>query len=293
MRVLILIIPLLLFGCGDTEEPAAIQQQAEAKADTTKELTTLQKAEAGDSQAQFHLGNSYNIGRGVPKSENQAAIWYQKAAKQGHAWAQVNLGAMYYLGDGVPQDDKQAVVWTQKAADQGDDWGQTNLGDMYANGEGVPQDDKQAFIWYQKAAEQGNVWAQGNLGYMYFYGKGVPEDDKQAVAWYQKAAKQSHAKAVAWYQRAAKQSYTKYVQAQVAKKGIATAQGNLGTMYYFGKGVSRDIVTAYMWFNIAATNGDEEATEDREILNQEMPKAQIAEAQRRSQKCLDGNYQDC
>ncbi len=87
MRLLILIIPLLLFGCGDTEEPTAIQQQAEAKADTAKELTTIrQQAEAGDSQAQYDLAGMYDDGDGVPQDEAEALTWYQKAADQGHAW---------------------------------------------------------------------------------------------------------------------------------------------------------------------------------------------------------------
>jgi len=41
--------------------------------------------------------------------------------------AQNNLGAMYHDGRGVPKDDAQAAVWWRKAAEQGDAAAQTNL----------------------------------------------------------------------------------------------------------------------------------------------------------------------
>ena len=49
----------------------------------------------------------------------QAAIWYQKAAKQGYADAQYNLAHMYYSGLGIEQNIDIARKWMQKAVDQG------------------------------------------------------------------------------------------------------------------------------------------------------------------------------
>lgn len=43
----------------------------------------------------------------------------------------------------------------------------------------------------------------------------------------------------------------------LAKKGNADAQLHLGYMYFFGKGVPQDLVTAHMWINIAMANGAE------------------------------------
>ena len=43
----------------------------------------LKKAEAGDAEAQCHLGICYLYGVGVAKDENQASMWYSRAADQG------------------------------------------------------------------------------------------------------------------------------------------------------------------------------------------------------------------
>ena len=52
----------------------------------------------GHPEAQAQLGQRYNDGDGVEKSEKKAADWYQKAADQGNSRAQSNLGLCYYQG---------------------------------------------------------------------------------------------------------------------------------------------------------------------------------------------------
>ena len=52
-------------------------------------------AQQGDADAQFELGRSYTIGRGVAEDDQEAVYWYRKAAEQGHADAQFWLGAMH------------------------------------------------------------------------------------------------------------------------------------------------------------------------------------------------------
>ena len=61
----------------------------------------------------------YGEGRGVPKDDVQAALWYRRAAEQGYADAQYSLGLMYGVGEGVPKDEVQAYVWMNLAAAQG------------------------------------------------------------------------------------------------------------------------------------------------------------------------------
>ena len=60
----------------------------------------------------------YFKGHGVEKSYEEAAKWYEKAAKQGFAEAQFSLGAMYYNGYGVEQSYEEAAKWYEKAAEQ-------------------------------------------------------------------------------------------------------------------------------------------------------------------------------
>ena len=78
----------------------------------------LKKAEQGDAQAQYNLGECYADGAGVAKDVAEAVKWYRKAAEQGHAPAQNALGWCYANGEGVTKDVHEAVKWYRKAADQ-------------------------------------------------------------------------------------------------------------------------------------------------------------------------------
>ena len=69
-----------------------------------------------------------------------------------------------------------------------------------------------------------------------------------------------------------------------AEQGNAAAQGNLGAMYSRGEGVPKDFVTAYMWRNLAAAQGNEIAKEARDALETLMTPAQIAQAQKLSRE---------
>ena len=105
----------------------------------------VERAEAGDANAQFVLGVRYDNGIGVPEDDTEAVKWYRLAADQGDADAQLNLGLMYDNGNGVPEDDTEAVKWYRLAADRGHAIAQFNLGVMYATGNGVPEDDVESY----------------------------------------------------------------------------------------------------------------------------------------------------
>jgi len=81
---------------------------------------------------------------------------FRPLAEQGNAWAQYALGAMYEKGEGVPPDDNEAVLWYHRAAFQGNSPAQSKLGVMYDHGRGVPQDDVLAHMWWNLAAAQGD-----------------------------------------------------------------------------------------------------------------------------------------
>ena len=49
------------------------------------------EAEAGDADAQYRLGLSYEHGKGVPQDYMEALKWYRKAAGQGHAAAKAKI----------------------------------------------------------------------------------------------------------------------------------------------------------------------------------------------------------
>jgi len=76
-------------------------------------------ADTGSRDAQYNLGLLYMDGKGVPKSYEEAAKWFERAANQGQLEAQHNLGAMYGGGLGVRRDYVQAYKWESVCAARG------------------------------------------------------------------------------------------------------------------------------------------------------------------------------
>jgi TPR repeat protein len=116
---------------------------------------TRARAERGDVNAQFELGERYATGRGVSQNHIEAAKWFRKAADQGMREAQYNLGFLYASGQGFPADYVEAVRWYRKAADQGLGEAQRLLGNAYFLGDGVPRDYARAHMWLSLSAGGG------------------------------------------------------------------------------------------------------------------------------------------
>ena len=76
-------------------------------------------AEAGDNEAQSHLGSLYYAGKGVEQSIDDAFSWYKKAADQGNVDAQYSIGNMFLLGESVEQNNEKAAKWYERASEQG------------------------------------------------------------------------------------------------------------------------------------------------------------------------------
>jgi tetratricopeptide (TPR) repeat protein len=237
-------------NASSPSEQENIYSQNEEKPSSKDDIDLLKvKAEQGDANAQFNLGNRYFNGDGVIEDDVEAVKWYHKAAVQGYTEAQVNLGICYALAG----DDAQAVDWYRKAADQGIAQAQLNLGQCYSKGEGVAKDEKEALEWYRKAALQGFAEAQHNLGVSYRDGKGVTKNDVEAVKWFFKAAEQ----------------------------GVTEAQHNLGVCYYKGEGVAKDYVEAYAFFSLAG----EHIGQSRKalvLLKKGMTSMEVAKGERRA-----------
>jgi TPR repeat protein len=76
----------------------------------------LEKAQKGDTDAQFELGKNYETGRiGLPKDLGQAERWYRQAADGGDPFAAASLGILFNFGKGVTQDYVQAYMWYEIA----------------------------------------------------------------------------------------------------------------------------------------------------------------------------------
>ena len=64
-------------------------------------------------------------------------------------------------------------------------------------------------------------------------------------------------------------------------------------MYGNGVGVIQDSVYSYMWFNIAASNGDASALKNRDIVAERMTAADISIAQDLARACVAKKYKGC
>ncbi len=92
----ILILMLILPGCKD-KDPFVNQPET----DTTTPISSVdaiaklqRAAQAGDSDAQYHLAYLYENGLGVTKDEAKALELYEQAANQGHPSAKDNLDTL-------------------------------------------------------------------------------------------------------------------------------------------------------------------------------------------------------
>ena len=61
-------------------------------------------AKDGNSSAQFQLGLSYELGRGLEKDDLMAVKWFEAAAQKELALACLHLGVFYEAGRGVKRN---------------------------------------------------------------------------------------------------------------------------------------------------------------------------------------------
>ena len=254
------------------------------------EFTPL--ADGGDARAQYYLGAMLLSGLGATRDEAKAADYLARAAAQNHAQAQSVLGQLYMQGRGVPKDEAKGADLVRRAADTGLASAQYAMGLLLVDGRGgLPKDPATAALWFKSAADQSHVpaycwlgeladreqnaaeavgwWRKGAgagdrncqflLGRAYLDGKGgLPRDVNEAVAWFRRAANQR----------------------------LPAAQAALAYAYERGTGVPTDYVLAYMWFNLARSQGHnpQPMRETMEALEKKMTPEQIAEAQKRSRE---------
>ena len=107
-----------------------------AKRMTVDDLSELAgRAYDREAKAQVMLGDAYQIGirsgAGWIRSNQDAMLWYRRAAAQGYPLAQVRIGEMYGESRGVDRDLIEAKRWFALAAAQGLQRAKVNL--MQAN----------------------------------------------------------------------------------------------------------------------------------------------------------------
>ena len=181
--------------------------------------------------------------------------------------------------------------------------------------------DMKAVEWYTHAAEQGHLVAQYNLAISYDEGTGADENKTAAARWFERVVNAEHyglSPFAAWHlgwlydngqveiehgevatakeKAAATEEYTGYLFDKAAGGFLALAeigeldsdgQYYLAELYKEGKGVEKSNYEAYIWFFIAAENGDEDAAAEVEKMRREFDADGIREAEAEAKEKME------
>ncbi len=123
--------------------------------DQQAELWFRRAAGAGYDFAQYALGKLLQS----QSRTDEAVSWYEKAAAQENTGAAYRLGKLYLEGKDVPKDVPKAVAYLTESAEQGNQYAQYALGKLYLTGQDVKQDRERAWAYFYESAEQGNEYA--------------------------------------------------------------------------------------------------------------------------------------
>jgi len=176
-----------------------------------------------------------------------AATTLNSAASAGEPIAQFQLG-LSYLEQGRTDE---GVTLIRKAANQSQPAAQYRLAKLYEIGEGVEQDAKIARQLTERAARNGNRIAMHDLALYYAEGRGgVTADLPTAAKWFEKAA----------------------------ERGVVDSQFNLGVLFESGQGLPKNVTDAFVWYSIAAGQGDQFAKTRIDVLKGALPETELAAA---------------
>ena len=158
----------------------------EEKAEQVRVLEQLWQS--GFPLAAYQLGKCWRNGRGVLPDDEQAELWFRRAAEAGYDFSQYAFGKLLESQKRM----EEAVPWYEKAAAQGNSWAAYRLGKLYLKGKDIPKDVSKAVEYLTVSAEQGNQYAQYTLGKLYLTGQDVKQDREAAWAYFCESAEQGN-----------------------------------------------------------------------------------------------------
>lgn len=196
--------------------------------DTSDFVSTLRKlGEDGNAAIMAMLGNMFAGGKGVPRNDSEAVIWYRKAAEAGHATSMAEYALLLAEGRGTARNEAEALRWYRAGADTGASYPMWRYGLALVDGKLTAKDHGQAAQYFQRAADAGFAPAMYDFAVMNHNGIGMPRNYQAAARWYQKAVDLNHMGAMV----------------------------NLGLLYDEGKGVEQSDTKAVEYYRRAANLG--------------------------------------
>ena len=171
----------------NAKEILSVYENTEAeKAEQVRMLEQLWGA--GFTVAAHLLGKCWRDGMGVLPDDEQAELWFRRAAEAGHDFSQYALGKLLQSQKRM----EEAMSWYEKAAVQGNPYAAYRLGKLYLEGTDIPKDTARAVEYLNDAAQEGNQYAQYTLGKLYLTGQDVAQDREQAYRWLWESASQGN-----------------------------------------------------------------------------------------------------
>ncbi len=119
-------------------------------------------AEAGDSEAQYKLGNCYRLGDGINRDDVKATLWYRKAANQGHVYAIKCMENACRNGLGIKVNLIEAASWKAKINKSTD-----SSKDSHLSGTASPRDSSLELELLFKSLNDGEAEALYRIGVCY------------------------------------------------------------------------------------------------------------------------------
>jgi TPR repeat protein len=167
---------------GDANSQYLIARQLEQNDKDEEAVVWYEKAaEQGESRSIFCLANYYE------EIDYQKSIyWYRKAVELDNDdfCAPYSIAELIIRNDESPDSFAEAVKWYEKAFALGDDDAAIQLAKIYfKGGYGVEQDYAKSAEWTIIAAEDGDIEAITELCHMYEKGLGVEKNQKEAEKW--------------------------------------------------------------------------------------------------------------
>ncbi|OUQ75814.1 MobP3 family relaxase [Flavonifractor sp. An100] len=166
-----------------------LSEYENTEAEKAEQVRMLERLwNAGFTVAAHQLGKCWRDGMGVLPDDEQAELWFCRAAEAGHDFSQYALGKLLQSQKRM----EEAVSWYEKAAAQGNPYAAYRLGKLYLEGKDVPKNAARVVEYLTDAAQEGNQYAQYTLGKLYLIGEDVARDRKQAYSWFWESASQGN-----------------------------------------------------------------------------------------------------
>ena len=104
-----------------------LEEYENPESEKTEQVRVLEQLwQSGFPLAAYQLGKCWRDGLGVLPDDNQAELWFRRAAEAGYDFAQYALGKLLQSR----QQIDEAVSWYEKAAAQGNSWAAYRLGKL-------------------------------------------------------------------------------------------------------------------------------------------------------------------